>query len=107
MAIAGGASDVATEVFTPTSEEEAIAAFGDGKDVVVVGGGTIGVPDLTYRRLEPKKALLLGRSGMSGIERDGSRVTIGATTPAQALGDLPAPPGPGAGDGADSERRAA
>ena len=69
MAIASVASDAATEVFTPASEEEAIAAFGDGTDVVVVGGGTIVVPDLTYRRLEPTKALLLGRAGLSGIEQ--------------------------------------
>jgi aerobic carbon-monoxide dehydrogenase medium subunit len=105
MAIASVASGAATEVFTPTSEEEAIAAFGDGTDVVVVGGGTIVVPDLTYRRLEPKKAVLLGRSGMSGIERDGSRVTIGATTPVQALVDLPAPLGPCAANVADIEIR--
>ena len=101
MAIASVASDAATEVFTPASEEEAIAAFGDGTDVVVVGGGTIVVPDLTYRRIEPEKALLLGRSGMSGIERDGSRLTIGATTPVQALVDLPAPLGPCAANVAD------
>jgi carbon-monoxide dehydrogenase medium subunit len=105
MAIASVASDAATDVFTPTSEEEAIAAFGDGTDVVVVGGGTIVVPDLMYRRLEPQKALLLGRSGMSGIERDGSRVTIGATTPVQALVDLPAPLGPCAANVADIEIR--
>jgi carbon-monoxide dehydrogenase medium subunit len=105
MAIASVASDAATEVFTPASEEEAIAAFGDGTDVVVVGGGTIVVPDLTYRRIESKKALLLGRSGMSGIERDGSRVTIGATTPVQTLVDLPAPLGPCASNVADVEIR--
>jgi aerobic carbon-monoxide dehydrogenase medium subunit len=105
MAIASVASDAATEVFTPASEEEAIAAFGDGTDVVVVGGGTIVVPDLTYRRLEPKKAVLLGRSGMSGIKRDGSRVTIGAATPVQALVDLAAPLGPCAANVADIEIR--
>src|SRR6478735_1883452 len=105
MAIASVASDAATEVFTPASEEEAIAAFGDGTDVVVVGGGTIVVPDMTYRRLEPKKAVLLGRSGMSRIERDGSRVTIGATTPVQELVDLPAPLGPCAANVADIEIR--
>src|SRR4029450_325106 len=105
MAIASVASDAATKVFTPTSEEEAIAAFGDGTDVVVVGGGAIVVPDLTYRRLGAKKGVLLGRSGMAGIERDGSRVTIGATTPVQALVDLPAPLGPCAANGADIEIR--
>jgi hypothetical protein len=81
----------ATEVLTPTSEEEAIAAFGDGTDVVVVGGGTIVVPDLTYRRLEPKTALMLGGSGLSGVGTDGSRVAIGATTPVQELVGMAAP----------------
>ena len=89
----------------PTSEEEAIAAFGDGTDVLVVGGGTIVVPDLTYRRLQPKKALLLGRSRMSGVGKDGSRITIGATTPVQELVDLPAPVGPCAANVADFEIR--
>ena len=60
MAGASVASDAAMEVLTPASEEEAIAAFDDGVDVVVVGGGTIVVPDMTYRKLRPKKALMLG-----------------------------------------------
>lgn len=45
MAIASVASDAATELLMPDSEDEAIAAFGDGAEVVVVGGGTIVVPD--------------------------------------------------------------
>ncbi len=105
MAIASVASDAATEVLTPASVEEAIAAFGDGTGVVVVGGGTIVVPDLTYRRLQPRKAVLLGRAGLSGVSKDGSRVTIGATTPVQALVDMPAPLGPCAANVADLEIR--
>src|SRR4029453_11432404 len=105
MAIASVASDVATEVLTPTSEEEAIAAFGDGTDVLVVGGGTIVVPDLTYRRLQAKKAVLLGRAGLSGVSKDGSRVTVGATTPVQALVYMSAPLGPCAANVADLEIR--
>ena len=95
----------ATDVLTPTSEEEAIAAFGDGTDVVVVGGGTIVVPDLTYRRLEPTKALMLGAAGLSGVGGDGSRVTIGATTPVQELVGMAAPLGPCAANVADLEIR--
>jgi CO/xanthine dehydrogenase FAD-binding subunit len=97
--------EAAAEVLVPGSEDEAIAAFGDGSDVTVVGGGTIVVPELTYRRLQPRKALLLGRAGMSGVERDGSRVTIGAATPVQELVDLPAPLGPCAANVADFEIR--
>jgi aerobic carbon-monoxide dehydrogenase medium subunit len=99
------ASMALEQVLLPGSEDEAIAAFGDGGEVVVVGGGTIVVPSVTYRRLEPKKALLLGRAGLSGITRDGSRVTIGATTPVQELVDMPAPLGPCAANVADLEIR--
>jgi CO/xanthine dehydrogenase FAD-binding subunit len=105
MAVASLASDAATEVLVPDSEDEAIAAFGDGAEVTVVGGGTIVVPDLTYRRIRPTKALLLGRAGLSGIERDGARVTIGAMTPVQELVAMPAPLGPCAANVADIEIR--
>ena len=98
MAGASVASDVATEVSMPASEEEAIAAFGDGADVVVVGGGTIVVPETSYRRLRPERALLLGRAGLSGVSTDGNRVTIGATTPVQELVGRSAPLGPRAGN---------
>jgi aerobic carbon-monoxide dehydrogenase medium subunit len=105
MAVASVASDAATEILMPDSEVEAIAAFGDGADVTVVGGGTIVVPDLTYRRVRPAKALMLGRAGLSGIEKDGARVTIGATTPVQDLVELAAPLGPCASNVADLEIR--
>jgi CO/xanthine dehydrogenase FAD-binding subunit len=105
MAAASVATNAATEVLVPGSEDEAIAAFGDGAEVVVVGGGTIVVPDMTYRRLRPTKALMLGRAGMSGIEKDGSRVTIGAMTPVQELTGMAAPIGPCASNVADLEIR--
>jgi CO/xanthine dehydrogenase FAD-binding subunit len=94
------------EVIRPASEEEAVDAFGDGTNVVVVGGGTIVVPEMTYRRLRPTRALLLKDAGLSGVSRDGPRVTIGAMTPIQDLVDLPAPLGPCAANIADLEIRA-
>ena len=105
MAVASVASGAATEILMPASEEEAIAAFGDGTDVLVVGGGTIVVPDMTYRRLRPTKALMLGRAGLSGIEKDGSRLTIGAMVPVQELTEMAAPIGPCASNVADLEIR--
>jgi CO/xanthine dehydrogenase FAD-binding subunit len=96
----------AVEVLRPGSEQDAIEAFADGKDVLVVGGGTIVLPELTYRQLKPGRALLLKDAGLAGISRDGSRVTIGATTPIQELVDLPAPIGPCARNIADLEIRA-
>lgn len=105
MATASLASNEATEVLRPGSEDEAVEAFGDGKDVLVIGGGTIVVPDLTYRRLRPARALLLRGAGLAGITKDGARVTIGATTTVQELVDLPAPIGPCAANIADREIR--
>jgi aerobic carbon-monoxide dehydrogenase medium subunit len=105
MAVASVASDAGIEVLAPASEDEAIAAFGDGTDVVVVGGGTIVVPDLTYRRIRPSRALMLGDAGLVGIQENGGRRTIGAMTPVQALVDMPAPLGPCAANVADLEIR--
>lgn len=105
MATASPALNEATEVLRPGSEDEAVAAFGDGSDVLVVGGGTIVVPELTSGRLRAPRALLLTDAGLAGISREGSRVTIGAATPVQELVDLPAPIGPCAANVADLEVR--
>jgi carbon-monoxide dehydrogenase medium subunit len=105
MAVASVAPDAAIEVLTPGSEDEAIAAFGDGAEVTVVGGGTIVVPDLTYRRMQPSRALMLGRAGLAGVEKDGARVTIGAMTPVQDVVGMSAPLGPCASNVADLEIR--
>jgi aerobic carbon-monoxide dehydrogenase medium subunit len=95
------------EVLRPGSEDEAVEAFGDGTDVLVVGGGTIVMPELNYRRVRPKRALLLKDAGLAGISRDGSRVTIGAGAPVQELVDFAAPIGPCAANVADIEIRSA
>ena len=65
----------APEVLLPSSADEAVSLFGDGADVTVVGGGTIVLPELTYGRLKPSKALMLHRAGLAGISRSGSTVT--------------------------------
>ena len=82
---------MASEVLLPTSPAEAIAAFGDGAGVTVVGGGTILVPDITHGRTRPGKVLMLGRSGLDGVTRADRVVRIGAATPVTALegGDEP------------------
>jgi carbon-monoxide dehydrogenase medium subunit len=101
-------SDVRTatpEVLLPTSPDDAIEAFGDGTGVTVVGGGTIAVADMTYGRLAPSRILMLGRAGLAGISRDGSKVTIGAGTSVQDLVDLFAPLGACAANVADLEVR--
>jgi len=75
----------------PTSPEEAAQAFGDGTGITVLAGGTIVVPELTYRRLAPEKVLMLARSGLDRITRDGGAVTIGAAAPVSALESLDEP----------------
>jgi aerobic carbon-monoxide dehydrogenase medium subunit len=80
-----GLADV--NVVLPTSPDDAVAAFGDGTDVTVIGGGTIVVPDLTAGRVRATKALLLSRAGLDGVTRADGKVTIGAATPVTALED--------------------
>jgi aerobic carbon-monoxide dehydrogenase medium subunit len=94
------------EVLMPTSEAEAVELFGDGVHVTVVGGGTIVVPAVALGRIAPSRAMFLHRAGLSGISRNGSTVTIGATTSVAALADLAAPLGPCSENVADPEVRA-
>jgi aerobic carbon-monoxide dehydrogenase medium subunit len=75
------------DVLVPSSADEALAAFGDGSGVTVVGGGTIVMPDLAAGRLRPTKALLLSRAGLDGVTRADGTVTIGAAAPLSALED--------------------
>lgn len=105
MATAALAVTDETEVLRPGSQAEAIEAFGDGKDVLVVGGGTIVVPEMTYGRLRARRALLLKDAGLSGITQDGSRITIGAATTVESLVGRAAPLGPCAANIADGEVR--
>ena len=99
-----GLSDVS--VLIPASADEAVAAFGDGKEIVVVAGGTVVMPDLAAGRLRPKQALYLGRAGLAGITRKKGKVTIGAATPISALADADAPLAQAAAHVGDLEVRA-
>jgi CO/xanthine dehydrogenase FAD-binding subunit len=79
------------DVVIPASPEEAVRAFGDGSDVTVLSGGTIVMPDLVYGRLRPNRVLMLGRSGLDGVAREGGTVTIGAGVAVSALEQLDEP----------------
>ena len=78
----------ATEVLFPSSVDEAVAQFGDGAGVTVVAGGTIVVPEITYGRLTPSRALMLGGAGLDSIDDDGNTVTVGAGVPVSRLTEL-------------------
>ncbi len=76
---------MASEVLVPSSPAEAVALFGDGAGTTVIGGGTVVVPEMTYGRLHPERVLLLSHAGLDGVTVAGDTITIGATTPVNAL----------------------
>ncbi|MEU8039597.1 FAD binding domain-containing protein [Streptosporangium sp. NPDC049078] len=63
----------------PTDLEGVVAALA-GHDAVIVGGGTMVVPDLTHGRTSADVVVDLSRAGLSGITRAGDTVVVGATT---------------------------
>jgi carbon-monoxide dehydrogenase medium subunit len=95
----------AAQVIAPTSRAEAVDAFGDGSGVIVLGGGTILMPELNYGRLRPERVLLLQHAGLSGIGRNGTSWTIGAMTTVAELEQAPEPLGTAARNIADHEIR--
>jgi CO/xanthine dehydrogenase FAD-binding subunit len=94
------------EVLLPTSEREAVEAFGDG-GMTVVAGGTIVVPEMTYGVRRPARALVLGRAGLDGVRREGGRVAIGAMATVEELTSGPEPLASAARGVADPEVRSA
>ena len=94
------------DVMIPTTPEEAVAAFGDGDGITVLAGGTIVMPELTHGRMKPGKVLMLGRSGLDKITREGGTVTIGATVAVSELEELDEPLAAAAKHVADGEIRA-
>ena len=63
----------ATEVLFPTSADEAVAQFGDGSGVTVVGGGTIVMPEITYGRMAPDEGARALPRGARHARRLGHR----------------------------------
>jgi carbon-monoxide dehydrogenase medium subunit len=74
-----------TEALMPASEAEAIEGFGDGRDVTVLAGGTILMPEVSYGRY-PKggRTLMLHRAGLNAVSHNGA-VTFGAMTTLDAV----------------------
>jgi len=96
----------AADVVVPASRDEAVAAFGDGSGVTVLGGGTILMPEINYGRLRPARVVLLQNAGLSGLRRNGSSLTIGAMTTVAELEQAPEPLATAARHVADHEVRA-
>jgi CO/xanthine dehydrogenase FAD-binding subunit len=99
-----GLSD--TEILMPASADDAVHAFGDGRDVTVFAGGTILMPMVAYGRYpQAGRTLMLARAGLSGISDNGT-VTIGAmTTLAELAASGIEPLAAAARDVADAEIR--
>jgi CO/xanthine dehydrogenase FAD-binding subunit len=95
----------AAEVIVAASPQEAVEAFGDGRDVTVVAGGTIVMPEIRHGRLHPRKALLISRAGLDGVSSDNGRIVIGAGTSIADLEDAAEPLGTCARKVADLEIR--
>lgn len=73
-------SQGAGSVLTPASEAETVTAFGDGRDITVLAGGTILMPAVSYGRYPTQGVTVMlheaGLDGISGTET----VRVGATT---------------------------
>ncbi len=90
----------------PTSPQAAAQALRECGQITVVGGATIVMPQLTDGTLQPSRVLLLTAAGMGGVQRDGERIRIGATTPLAELHQMPEPLRSALAGVADAEIRA-
>jgi CO/xanthine dehydrogenase FAD-binding subunit len=93
------------EVTMPTSPREAADALRQWPGILVVGGATIVMPALRTGALTPERVLLLTRAGLEGIERDGERIRVGATTTLAQLTEMPEPLASALANVADGEIR--
>ncbi|HWM08898.1 MAG TPA: FAD binding domain-containing protein, partial [Solirubrobacteraceae bacterium] len=75
-----------TQYLLPDSAEQAVAELAAG--AAVLGGGTLLMPAAHAGTLDAERVVGLARAGLSGIESEGGRTTIGATTPLAAVADL-------------------
>jgi carbon-monoxide dehydrogenase medium subunit len=96
----------AVELLAPPSRDEAVAAFGDGSGLTVLGGGTIVMTEVNYGRLRPGRVLALWDAGLRGLRRNGAGLTIGAMTTLAELEEAPEPLATTAAGVADQEIRA-
>ncbi len=71
-----------TQYLLPGSAEEAATEL---RDAVIMAGGTTVMPAVHAGEIDATRVVGLARAGLAGVERSGSRVTVGATTPLAAL----------------------
>ena len=83
-----------TALFVPRSTDEALELKGaHGRQLVVMGGGTIVMGLVHDGLLFPKLAMSLARAGMNEVHRSNGSFAIGAATPVARLAALSAATG--------------
>ncbi len=80
-------SDVVPDVVIARSPAEALAAFGDGSAVTVIGGGTVVTPLFTHGVLWPQRVLMLHAAGLGTI-MDGASLEIGGAATLAAVAEV-------------------
>ncbi|MCT2581582.1 FAD binding domain-containing protein [Actinophytocola gossypii] len=63
----------------PADLDGVTAALSDG-DALIVGGGTMVVPELTHGRIRPSALVDLGRAGLAGVTTAAGTTVVGAMT---------------------------
>lgn len=96
---------MASEILLPGSREEAVAIFGNDRDLTVLGGGTALMPELTAHGTDGLRIMFLGQAGLDGVSRTDGQVTIEAASPISALEGLDEPLATAARHVADPEIR--
>lgn len=66
--------------YSRPSDVDGVTAALAGGDTVVVGGGTMVVPDMTHGRTRPAAVVDLARAGLAGITRGDGVWVVGAMT---------------------------
>ncbi len=91
-------------VLTPSTPDEVVAALAADPDVVVIGGGTLVVPQVSLGT-PVERAVWLGRAALDSVDESGDEIIVGATASLAACSRLPAPLGPCAANVGDPEVR--
>jgi aerobic carbon-monoxide dehydrogenase medium subunit len=66
--------------YTSPSDVDGVTAALAGGGAVVIGGGTMVVPDMTHGRVRPAAVVDLARAGLAGVTRGDGGWVIGAMT---------------------------
>jgi CO/xanthine dehydrogenase FAD-binding subunit len=75
-----------TQYLLPDSAEQAVAELASG--AAVMGGGTTVMPAVHAGALDAERVVGLARAGLTGIEHENGRTTIGAMTPLAHVAEL-------------------